>query len=243
MEIVSRYLERNVELVADIGCGTGLSTFIWENAARQVVGIEPNSDMRGKAQHKLETAGTTMAETISFKSGFSNNLPFEDGTVDVITCSQSFHWMDPESTLQEAGRVLAQGGVFAAFDCDWPPVLQWQIEQAYTELITKADTLLEQEAPVEQQAHKWSKDQHLANLQRSGQFRYTREIVFHNREQCDAARYTGLALSQGGIQSLLKLGNRTLDGDVARFVNLVENHFQGRTLDILFSYRMRLGIK
>jgi hypothetical protein len=26
-------------------------------------------------------------------------------------------------------------------------------------------------------------------------------------------------------------------------VKLVENHFQGRTLDILFSYRMRLGIK
>ncbi|MGP0577918.1 class I SAM-dependent methyltransferase [Paenibacillus peoriae] len=243
VEIISRYLERNVELVADIGCGTGLSTFIWENAARQIVGIEPNPDMRGKAQHKLETAGTTMAGTISFKSGFSNNLPFEDGTVDVITCSQSFHWMDPESTLQEAGRVLAQGGVFAAFDCDGPPVLQWQIEQAYTELITKADTLLEQEAPVEQQAHKWSKDQHLANLHRSGQFRYTREIVFHNREQCDAARYTGLALSQGGIQSLFKLGNRALDDDIARFVKLVENHFQGRTLDILFSYRMRLGIK
>ncbi|KAF6595688.1 SAM-dependent methyltransferase, partial [Paenibacillus sp. EKM208P] len=39
------------------------------------------------------------------------------------------------------------------------------------------------------------------------------------------------------------LGNRALDVDIARFVKLVENHFQGRTLDILFSYRMRLGIK
>ncbi|KAF6562097.1 class I SAM-dependent methyltransferase [Paenibacillus sp. EKM202P] len=243
VEIISRYLDRNVALVADIGCGTGLSTFIWKDTARRIVGIEPNPDMRGIAQRKLERAGTTMTGTISFESGFSNNLPFEDGTVDVITCSQSFHWMDPESTLQEAGRVLAQGGVFAAFDCDWPPVLQWQIEQAYTELITKADTVLEQEAPVEQQAHKWSKDQHLANLHHSGQFRYIREIVFHNREQCDAARYTGLALSQGGIQSLFKLGNRTLDDDIARFVKLVENHFEGRTLDILFSYRMRIGIK
>lgn len=243
VEIISRYLERNVDLVADIGCGTGLSTFIWKDAARRIVGIEPNPDMREKAEHKLKEAGTTTAGAISFQSGFSNSLPFEDGTVDVITCSQSFHWMEPESTLLEAGRVLAQGGVFAAFDCDWPPVLQWQIEQAYTELIAKADTILEQVTPVEQQAHKWSKDQHLANLQRSGQFRYTREIVFHNHEQCDAARYIGLALSQGGIQSVFKLGNRTLDDDVARFVKQVEDHFQGKTRDTLFSYRMRLGIK
>ncbi|TKH45215.1 SAM-dependent methyltransferase [Paenibacillus terrae] len=243
VEIISRYLERKVELVADIGCGTGLSTFIWKDVACQIVGIEPNPDMRGKAQRKLETAGATTADTISFKSGFSNNLPFEDGTVDVITCSQSFHWMDPDSTLREAGRVLAQGGIFAAFDCDWPPVLQWEIDQAYVQLITKADEILNREAPVEQQAHKWSKEQHLPNLQRSGQFRYTREIVFHNREQCDAARYIGLVLSQGGIQTLFKLGNRALDEDLARFVKLVKDHFQDRTLDILFSYRMRLGVK
>ncbi|MFK4474553.1 ubiquinone/menaquinone biosynthesis C-methylase UbiE [Paenibacillus sp. RC73] len=243
VEIITRYLERKVELVADIGCGTGLSTFIWKETARQIVGIEPNPDMRGKAQRKLETAGAITAGTISFKSGFSNNLPFEDGTVDVITCSQSFHWMDPDSTLREAGRVLAQGGVFAAFDCDWPPVLQWGIDQAYVQLIAKADEILNREAPVEQQAHKWSKEQHLPNLQRSGQFRYTREIVFHNHEQCDAARYIGLVLSQGGIQTLFKLGNRALDEDLARFVKLVEDHFQDRTLDILFSYRMRLGVK
>ncbi|MGW9530856.1 class I SAM-dependent methyltransferase [Paenibacillus terrae] len=243
VEIITRYLERKVELVADIGCGTGLSTFIWKDAARQIVGIEPNPDMRGKAQRKLETAGATTADSISFKSGFSNSLPFEDGTVDVITCSQSFHWMDPVSTLREAGRVLAQGGVFAAFDCDWPPVLQWEIEQAYAQLIAEADEILKREAPVEQQAHKWSKDQHLANLRSSGQFRYTQEIVFHNHEQCDAARYIGLVLSQGGIQTLFKLGNRALDEDLARFVKLVEDHFQDRTLDILFSYRMRLGVK
>jgi ubiquinone/menaquinone biosynthesis C-methylase UbiE len=242
VEIITRYLERKVELVADVGCGTGLSTFIWKDAARRIVGIEPNPDMRGKAQRKLEEAGTT-AGSISFVSGFSNSLPFEDGTIDVMTCSQSFHWMDPDSTLKEAGRVLAQGGVFAAFDCDWPPVLQWQTEQAYAELITKANEILEREAPVEQQAHKWSKDQHLANLRNSGQFRYTREIVFHNREHCDAARYIGLLLSQGGIQTLFKLGNRTLDDDLARFVKLVEGYFQGRTLDILFGYRVRLGIK
>ncbi len=33
-------------LVVDVGSGTGLSTAIWGERAEQVIGIEPNADMR-----------------------------------------------------------------------------------------------------------------------------------------------------------------------------------------------------
>lgn len=240
--LLSTYLGRRPSLVADIGCGTGLSTFLWKDAADTVTGVEPNPDMLGKAQEKLHTLGGS-AESLSFVQGFSNQLPFAAESVDIITCSQSFHWMDPSSTLQEISRCLRPGGVFAAYDCDWPLVLQPGIEARYNQLIAASDALLAELQPAAEQARKWDKEGHLARIKASGAFTYAREIVFHNTEPCDAERYIGLALSQGGIQTVLKLGSSALEQDIAEFSAEVEDYFQGRTLEVLISYRMRVGVK
>lgn len=240
--LLSNYLGRRPSHVADIGCGTGLSTFLWKDAADAVTGVEPNPDMRGKAQEKLRLLGSG-ADNLSFVPGYSNQLPFDAESVDIITCSQSFHWMDPASTLQEIARCLRPGGVFAAYDCDWPLVLQPSIEARYNRLIAASDALLTELQPAADQARKWDKEGHLGRIQASGCFSYAREIVFHNFESCDAERYIGLALSQGGIQSLLKLSPASLTQDIAAFSAEVQAFFQGRTLQVPVSYRMRVGVK
>lgn len=240
--LLSNYLGRRPSHVADIGCGTGLSTFLWKDAADAVTGVEPNSDMLGKAQEKLRLLGSG-ADNLSFVPGYSNQLPFEAESVDIITCSQSFHWMDPASTLQEIARCLRPGGVFAAYDCDWPLVLQPSIEARYNRLIAASDALLTELQPAADQARKWDKEGHLGRIQASGWFTYAREMVFHNFETCDAERYIGLALSQGGIQSLLKLSPASLTQDIASFSAEVNAFFQGRTLQVPVSYRMRVGVK
>jgi ubiquinone/menaquinone biosynthesis C-methylase UbiE len=242
IELLSNYLGRRPSAVADIGCGTGLSTFQWKDAADSVTGVEPNPDMLGKAQEKLDRlhSGT---ESVSFVQGYSNELPFSSGTVDIITCSQSFHWMDPASTLQEISRCLRPGGVFAAYDCDWPLVLNPAIEARYNGLIATSDDLLAGLQPDAEQARKWDKEGHLGRIKASGCFTYAREIVFHNTEACDAERYIGLALSQGGMQSVLKLSPASLEQDIAEFSAEVKNYFRGRTLQVLISYRMRIGVK
>ncbi|WP_339220902.1 methyltransferase domain-containing protein [Paenibacillus sp. FSL H8-0332] len=242
IELLTSYLGRRPAHVADIGCGTGLSTFLWEAAADAVTGVEPNTDMLGKAQDKLRLLGSG-AGNLSFVQGYSNQLPFDTESVDIITCSQSFHWMDPDSTLQEIARCLRPGGVFAAYDCDWPLVLQPAIEARYNRLIAASDALLAELQPGADQASKWDKEGHLNRIKASGWFTYAREIVFHNMESCDAHRYIGLALSQGGVQSLLKLSPASLEQDIAEFSAEVEEFFQGRTLQVPISYRMRTGVK
>ncbi|WP_151733595.1 class I SAM-dependent methyltransferase [Paenibacillus tengchongensis] len=241
-ELLSQYLGGRPALVADVGCGTGLSTLIWSRAADTVYGVEPNPDMLGKALEKLSglPAGSS---TVTFVQGYSNSLPFAAGSLDIITCSQSFHWMEPGSTLQEFARCLREGGVFAAYDCDWPPVVHPQVEAAYNRLVGLADRLLQSLQPEEEQASKWSKEGHLSQIRESGHFSYAREIVFHHTESCDADRFTGLALSQGGLQTVLKLAPDLLEQEIAEFAGLVESHFAGRTLPMLLGYRMRLGIK
>ncbi|KAF9110559.1 hypothetical protein BGX30_007931, partial [Mortierella sp. GBA39] len=100
--LLTGYLQRKPELVLDLGCGTGLSTLVWKKHADQVIGIEPNDDMRSVAESKLEQM--TDAAHIRFMAGYSNQLAISSETADIITCSQSFHWMEPASTLSEAAR-------------------------------------------------------------------------------------------------------------------------------------------
>lgn len=242
VQLLTTYLGHAPSTVVDLGCGTGLSSFIWRSSAQQIVGVEPNDGMREIAQETL--AATQGAEHISFIPAFSNSLPLASGSVDVVTCSQSFHWMDPVSTLAEVARILNEGGVFAAYDCDWPASVDWRVEQAYTQLIEAADATISRHAREEDLVHKWPKHEHLKYIEGSGHFRFAKEIVFHNTEPCNAARYIGLAISQGGVQTVLQSGwSADIQAELARFQHTVGEHFEGRTLQILFSYRLRMGVK
>ncbi|GAB6927734.1 hypothetical protein JCM10914A_17170 [Paenibacillus sp. JCM 10914] len=243
--LLTGYLERRPRLVVDLGCGTGLSSFAWKDAADRVIGVEPNDDMRGKAVAKLNlhSLEQTQGADISFVSGYSNQLSLPDQAADIITCSQSFHWMDPATTLKEVARVLRDEGVFAVYDCDWPPSLTWRVEQAYHELIEEAETIIDRHVEAQEQAYKGNKNEHLKHIRESGVFRFSKEIVFHHIEPFTAERYTGLTVSQGGIQTVFKLQQSEFNQSIRQFHALVEEHFQGRTLPLMFSYRMRLGIK
>jgi ubiquinone/menaquinone biosynthesis C-methylase UbiE len=244
VELLTTYLGRRPHAIADLGCGTGLSTFIWKGHADRIVGVEPNDDMRGKATSKLAlTADSDKSESISFVKGYSDQLELADESIDIVTCSQSFHWMEPVGTLNEVGRVLKDGGVFAAYDCDWPPVIHWEVEAAYERLIAKSETVIAELIPEQDRAVKADKEQHLGRIRASGKFKYAREIVFHNMERCDADRYVGIALSQGGVRVVQKQGSNALDEELAEFREVAERYFAGQELDVLFSYRLRLGVK
>ncbi|SMF08248.1 class I SAM-dependent methyltransferase [Paenibacillus barengoltzii] len=241
IDILTMYLERRPEVVADVGCGTGLSSFIWLERANQIVGIEPNDDMRAVAINRWKEVGKP--QQLEFVKGLSYELPLEASSVDLVTCSQSFHWMDPQPTLQEFARVLRPGGIFAAYDCDWPPVVLPELEQAYVELTKLADQRVSELSETGKEAYKWPKDQHLQQIRKSGLFRYSREIVFHHWEDCDADRYANLALSQGGVQTALKLGADEILTAAEHFRKRVKQGFGGKRRRILFGYRMRLGVK
>lgn len=81
--------------------------------------------------------------------------------------------MEPRGTFAEAARILRPGGVFAAIDCDWPPITaSWQLDAAYSELMHRVSAL-EQQRNLSDGLQRWSKDQHLPRMQASGMFRFT----------------------------------------------------------------------
>ena len=243
---IRRYLGREPEQVVDLGCGTGLSTLALAAVGGQVTGVEPSGDMLRIARSKAAP------ENVTFREGFAHDTGLPDAFADVVVCSQSFHWMEPETTLREIGRILKNaegpeapaGAVFAAVDCDWPPLCGWEAERAWEELSQEAKRLAgETEALREHTAHAWDKGRHLENMKGSGLFRYVREVVFASREPGSAQRIIAQAESQGTVQDLRKYAPGRLDAAWDTFCRRVRASCGAGPFDMDFSYRMRIGVR
>ena len=223
-------------LVVDLGCGTGLSTRLWIGRAEEVVGIDPSDDMRREAEQRTQVAH------VRYQAGLSTKTKLAEGCADIVTCSQSLHWMEPEGTFAEVARILRPGGVFAAYDCDWPPTLHWKAEAAYMEVMRRA-TAIDQERGYSPGLKAWRKDQHLERMQASGHFRYVKEITLHDAEPGNAERLVGLAMSQGQVATLLKNGLSEAEIGLDKLREIATQTLGEKMSSWYFSYRVRLGIK
>ena len=233
-QIVLRYLESPPEIVVDLGCGTGLSTLIWRDFADTIIGIEPNDDMRGEAVKNIT------ASNITIKKGVSNNTELPPNYADIIAVSQAFHWFDIDSTLAEVFRVLKAGGVFAVFDCDWPPTVDWRVEAAYNALQRKCDKICNAE---KNHAVRNDKSAYIQRFSDFGKFRFVKDIACHSAETCNAERMKGIALSQGAVQDAMKLTPQSgITSEIEAFCKLVDERCKGE-FEIVFSYRLRIGKK
>lgn len=194
------------QLVVDLGCGTGTSTRYWSGRSQQVIGVEPSADMRRQAE------AATAAGNVAFRAGYSHDTGLPDGCADIVTCSQSLHWMLPRPTFAEVARILRPGGVFSASDYDWPPITpRWEMQAAYRRF-TAGLRDLEKRYPIRDGLVNYEKSGHLGRMQESGSFRFTREFMLHNSDEGSAERLVGLTLSLGSVQSLRKAG--LSDGEI-----------------------------
>ena len=90
---------------ADIGSGTGIFTEQLLHCGYRVYAVEPNSDMRKKAEE-------TLSQNKNFISvnGNDHNMNLPDQSIDFLTAAQAFHWFDPEPFRKKCKRVLKPGG-------------------------------------------------------------------------------------------------------------------------------------
>ncbi len=226
-------LEAQVErphLVVDLGSGTGLSTRAWAERADEVVGVEASPEMRSQAE------AATSAKNVRFVQAFAQETGLPEEVADIVTCSQSFHWMEAEPTLAEAARILKPGGVFAAYDYDWPPVVHWEVEAAFEEMLRRVS---ERRAGP----RGFLKEGHLERLRESGHFRHAREVVLHSRERGSAERIVGMALSLGPMVVMLKEGATEEEIGLAALRETSERALGERDVETFHGYRVRLGVK
>lgn len=230
------YLDRpKAKRVLDVGCGTGISTKVWENLADEIIGLEPSKDM-------IEIAKRTYHNNhIKFLVGFSNDIPLSSNSVDIVSCSQSFHWMEPKSTLKEINRVLKKNGILMIYDVIWPPSVNYEFEKSYNDLFEKIRKLTKKLKEVI--AYTWDKKRHLENVHESNYFKFLKETYFHKTEKLNTDQFIGIALSQGGLEALLKRGFSKDEIGISEFIDKINDLKSAAYNEITYNYRVIYGIK
>jgi SAM-dependent methyltransferase len=94
--------------VLDVGAGTGIVTRALAGRGSNVVAVDPGPVVLGV----LRARSTSRVRVVC---GDGDDLPLRDGTFDLVTYGQSFHWTDPARSVPEAVRVLTDRGVLAVF--------------------------------------------------------------------------------------------------------------------------------
>lgn len=95
-------------MIADIGSGTGNLARLFLGDGYQVVGVEPNPEMREAGERLL--AGYAGFGSLD---GTAESIPLEARSVDLIAVGQALHWFDVDRARAEFRRILRTGGWIA----------------------------------------------------------------------------------------------------------------------------------
>jgi ubiquinone/menaquinone biosynthesis C-methylase UbiE len=101
-------------LVADVGCGGGnmMESLIEIVRPEKCFGVDLSDE-------SLELVGRRLGKfsNVALRKGGFNHLPFEDGELDLVTCTEVLEHLHPdifEKAFLEVARVLKPGGHFLA---------------------------------------------------------------------------------------------------------------------------------
>ena len=92
-------------IVADVGCGPGVSARMFLENGNRVFGVEPNAAMRSAAAEQL--AGFPWFMPVD---GSAEATTLAEASVDMVIAAQAFHWFDAAKTRDEFKRILRPGG-------------------------------------------------------------------------------------------------------------------------------------
>jgi ubiquinone/menaquinone biosynthesis C-methylase UbiE len=100
--------------VLDVACGPGFLTMTFAEHCAEAVGFDATDKFVALAQAEAERRGL---RNLTFQRGDAGQLPFADGTFDIVVCRAAFHHMPhPERTLAEMKRVAKADGRLLILD-------------------------------------------------------------------------------------------------------------------------------
>lgn len=102
----------------DVSCGTGTVLSMLTKSPLEKYGIDFSEKMIEVAQQKV-------GDTAQLRVSSAEDVPFDDNTFDVLTCSFAFHhYIHPAKVLQEFRRVMKPGATLIMADPYLPQPLR-----------------------------------------------------------------------------------------------------------------------
>lgn len=134
--ILERLGDGPLDMLVDLGTGTGRMIELAGPRARQVVGIDLSRDMLAVARGNLLKA-TELSGGLPFdwqvRQGDLHRLPLDDGIADTAIMHHVLHFLeDPSAALIEAGRILRSGGRLILVDFARHDIEALRSEHAHT---------------------------------------------------------------------------------------------------------------
>jgi ArsR family transcriptional regulator len=110
-------------VVADLGTGEGRFALLLAQRAARVIAVDNSAKM---IEIGREQALRNGIENVEFRLGDLEQVPIEDGAVDLVFFSQSLHHaLHPERAIEEAARILRPAGRIVVLD-----LVQHRFEEA-----------------------------------------------------------------------------------------------------------------
>jgi SAM-dependent methyltransferase len=94
--------------IVDFGCGSGANSLLLAARGAQVVGVDISQDLLRLAQRRL--AVNQRQDGAQFIAGSAHDLPFPDGSIDIVFGIAILHHLDLALVSREVHRVLRTGG-------------------------------------------------------------------------------------------------------------------------------------
>jgi ubiquinone/menaquinone biosynthesis C-methylase UbiE len=107
-------IDCNGKTVVDVGCGTGILSFIaLEKGASKISCVDISKLMLEKCREKSNTKGYP-DDLISFHEGDAERLPCNDATYDIVFSNMVLGMVpNQQATIKELTRILRPGGTIA----------------------------------------------------------------------------------------------------------------------------------
>lgn len=107
-EIADLMAEEGMELLVDLGTGTGRMLEVFGERATRAIGFDVSPNMLALARTNLDEARRSNCQV---RQGDCNNVPLEDASANVVILHQVLHFLDdPQRAISEASRILVPGG-------------------------------------------------------------------------------------------------------------------------------------
>jgi ubiquinone/menaquinone biosynthesis C-methylase UbiE len=120
LPLLYNYLElKRGQTVVDVGCGTGSFSRILGNGIKfqgKVIGVDKNKRLLSVAKKITKKQGIP-SDTVSYKEGSAESLPFSDNYADRVVC-QMLLWIvkDRAKVIDEMIRICKPKGLVGAID-------------------------------------------------------------------------------------------------------------------------------
>lgn len=131
------YCDLTGKKALEIGCGEGKISALLASKASEYIAIDPDQQSIAKAK--------VNKSSVDFRIGNGESLEFEDDSFHTVLFTLSLHHQNSSVALQEAGRVLVEGGNVVILE----PIVNSEVTQLFSLFKDETNKLLNALAAIE----------------------------------------------------------------------------------------------